>query len=343
MIKITLRQSSFFRFATFIIVIFLTKQQQVGLALCGILFFYRMVNAKFDFKGTCILISTVFLAFLNSYSAFLDQHDTFYILNEFRVFFFLLALLIMQQCEPMIEGSTSLIIPIVVIGAVGLSRGFDGLIMPIYCGVLAFIFYPKVFQMMNGLFALILGSASASLAVLAASQLARFIKLPFFRKILLGSTICFIIGGLVAYQVLVRGRLLEWESIDRVVLISEGLRIYFNYGYFKILFGFGPGLDFSVMLSESQAPVLLWVKNSVGLNGFYSYLFHSDPIRLLLNYGLVITLSIYWLLYRYLSRDLFVLISVAGIFNPIILTPTLLIALLIFGGQSQNKLKGFIR
>ncbi|MDB2557592.1 hypothetical protein N9X77_06505 [Luminiphilus sp.] len=260
-------------------------------------------------------------------AAVLKGNDSYYIFNESRLILVFSAIAFVGRHECTLDNSIWSVIVIAIIAIVGLTRGLNGAVMPIYAGVIAYLFYSEVFRKLKGIPALFLGSGSAGLGVLSASLAGAGRGTTFSSKVVTMLVALFALLGLIYYQVAVRGRAIEFGSIDRLVLFYEGLRIFVNAEWHQILFGFGPGFDFYDHIRLSDAPVIVWLLNSIGREGVYSHLFHSDFLRLLLNYGLLLLFYFYYLLYKFLRYDLFILIAICGFFNPVLLTPSIGLAL----------------
>lgn len=263
--------------------------------------------------------------------SYLNGQNLFYITNEIRIILTVLVLQVASRAYPsMSDVPRWLFLPLLIIFYVGLSRGVGGWIMPIYAGVIAFILYDNVFRRFYGIPILFLGSATASLATLAAIAGPRMrLKIWPLLKIFFWAILIVVL--IAIYQIFFRGRSLSFEDIDRLVLNYEAGKIFLNADIGTKIFGFGPGKDFTSQLSLEHTNVIKWLVNSVGSEGIYAHLFHSDLFRLLLNYGIIGTIAIYILMYKYLSRSHFFLLTIGGLFNPLILNPAIILALLYRG------------
>lgn len=260
-------------------------------------------------------------------------YDLFYSLNEARL---IMVLLIVSASSFRVDSKIRNlfnmdgigILPILFILVAGLTRGFGGIYMPIYFGLLVTLLYWPWISQYYGIPGLFFGSGTVATASLAAANYHRALTIN--RRTLFA--IIFLSAGLAAavfYQIAIRGRSLNMQELDRVQLHLMFFYVMHNANWSQILYGFGPALDFWPLVPETGLPILQWLQDSSGVDGLYSYLFHSDHLRIILNFGVVYWVGFQLFLYKCMNRDHFILLFIAGLTNSVLLTPTIMIALLL--------------
>jgi hypothetical protein len=313
------------------ILLFLTKQQVLGLI---ILFIYSAIefwrSPRIHKNYYLLIILVVFGTFMTIIGLYESAQNNFYVVNEFRYILHLVLIATVAKKYGAASLDFSYLFIILFIFC-GLTRGLNGIIMPIYAGVILYLASPESFRGNRGLLGVFSGSGTTTLGILAASN--PFNQVLNIRKPHVFLVVVFGIIAMVLYQIWVRNRELNLESIDRLQLYFAFFSIMKNATFMELMFGFGPGMNFLELTLENDAPVFVWINSKFGSHGVYSYLFHSDLIRLSLNYGVITMCLFYVTLARYIDSSVFKLLLVCGVFNPVLGTPSIILALIIFGSR----------
>ncbi|WP_155237927.1 hypothetical protein [Teredinibacter turnerae] len=215
----------------------------------------------------------------------------------------------------------------------GLSRG-AGFVMPIYLGALFFLLYSPLLYKTSLMLSPVTGSFTSGLAFLSDYALKK-VKNGRVVSLILGG--CMIVGLLVFNQIYFRGRELDFESIDRFQLYIVFWGLLHSFSLPEWLFGVGPGINLLSKVQGYEFSVVAWLVAKFSDHGFYSYMFHSEHIRLFLNFGLIGYL-VYWLvIYFQFGLRFFVFFFVFGLFNSILTVPSVLLCLLYFVMVSKQK------
>lgn len=304
---------------------FQTSLLVLAFVLFGTTKIHRTAAVPLLFFGAYVFISSVI--------AQARGQDEFYIVNEARILLLLLIVSISSFRRSAtitrffnLEGLG--ILPLIILLAAGLTRGFGGVFMPIYFGVIAAILFWSWFLKYRGVPGLFFGSGTVAVASIAAANLLLVIRM---KKSMLFAVAIILIGAIatVYFQVAFRNRSLVLIEIDRIQLFLMYFSVMSEAELTEILFGFGAGFNFWNVIEGDQYAIQAWLRGSSGVHGFYSYLFHSDHYRLILNYGIVFWFLIQAYLFHFLSREMFVFLFVAGFFNAVLLTPAVMLAILI--------------